>query len=36
MAPTANALPISIKEQLGKTVKAQEMAGQTALSEWGS
>ncbi len=31
-----NNLAISIKEQLGKQVKAQEMAGQTALSEWGS
>jgi len=30
-----NALAISIKEQLGKVVKPQEMAGQTALSEWG-
>ena len=29
-------LAISIKEQLGKTMKPQEMAGQTALSEWGS
>ncbi|MBI4415949.1 MAG: DEAD/DEAH box helicase [Euryarchaeota archaeon] len=31
-----NALAISIKEQLGKEVKPQELAGQTALSEWGS
>jgi helicase len=30
-----NSLAISIKEQLGKTIKPQEMAGQTALSEWG-
>ncbi|TLZ51413.1 MAG: DEAD/DEAH box helicase, partial [Methanobacteriota archaeon] len=30
-----NNLAISIKEQLGKTVKPQELAGQTALSEWG-
>ncbi len=30
-----NSLAISIKEQLGKEVKAQELAGQTALSEWG-
>jgi len=28
-------LAISIKEQLGKEVKPQELAGQTALSEWG-
>jgi helicase len=29
-----NALAISIKEQLGKEIKPQELAGQTALSEW--
>jgi helicase len=28
-------LAISIKEQLGKTIKPQELAGQTALSEFG-
>ena len=31
-----NALAVRIKEQLGKEVKPQELAGQTALSEWGS
>jgi len=31
-----NALAISIKEQLGKEIKPQELAGQTALSEWES
>jgi helicase len=30
-----NALAVSIKEQLGKEIKPQELAGQTALSEWG-
>jgi helicase len=36
VATIGNALAISIKEQLGKQVKPQELAGQTALSEWGS
>ncbi len=31
-----NALAVSIKEQLGKTIRPQELAGQTALSEWGA
>jgi len=35
VATIGNALAISIKEQLGKEVKPQELAGQTALSEWG-
>jgi len=29
-----NSVAISIKEQLGKAIKPQELAGQTALSEW--
>jgi len=30
-----DSLAVSIKEPLGKTIKPQELAGQTALSEWG-